>query len=61
MANASQPAVSSSNPLLRAWKTPFETPPFAEIAPEHFLSAFEKAFADHTAEVDAYLNIVLKR
>ncbi len=56
MANASQPAVSSSNPLLRAWKTPFETPPFAEIAPEHFLSAFEKAFADHTAEVEAIKN-----
>src|SRR5712672_2345537 len=42
-----------ANPLLKAWQTPFETPPFAEIAPEHFLPAFEQAFADHTAEITA--------
>jgi peptidyl-dipeptidase Dcp len=41
------------NPLLTAWTTPFETPPFAEIAPEHFLPAFERAFADHSAEIAA--------
>ncbi len=41
------------NPLLKAWQTPFETPPFAEIAPEHFLPAFEQAFADHSAEITA--------
>src|SRR4029077_8378172 len=39
------------NPLLKAWQTPFETPPFAELLPEHFLPAFEQAFADHAAEV----------
>src|SRR5207253_7549161 len=33
--------------------TPFETPPFAEIEPEHFLPAFEQAFADHAAEIQA--------
>jgi peptidyl-dipeptidase Dcp len=44
---------ASENPLLKAWQTPFETPPFAEIAPEHFLPAFEQAFADHAAEVAA--------
>ncbi len=32
-----------ANPLLRPWQTPFETPPFAEILPEHFLPAFERA------------------
>src|SRR5450756_838831 len=42
-----------ANPLLKAWQTPFETPPFAEIAPEHFLPAFEQAFADHSAEIAA--------
>ncbi len=42
-----------ANPLLKAWQTPFETPPFAEIAPEHFLPAFEQAFADHAAEIAA--------
>src|ERR1700694_5971665 len=41
------------NPLLQPWQTPFATPPFAEIAPEHFLPAFERAFADHAAEVAA--------
>src|SRR5947199_8538027 len=46
-------AQAQANPLLRAWQTPFETPPFAEIAPEHFLLAFEQAFADHSAEIAA--------
>jgi peptidyl-dipeptidase Dcp len=47
------PSQVTVNPLLQAWQTPFETPPFAEIAPEHFLPAFEQAFADHTAEITA--------
>src|SRR3954453_10478295 len=42
-----------ANPLLRPWQTPFEAPPFPEIAPEHFLPAFEQAFADHSAEIPA--------
>src|ERR1700761_3621965 len=46
-------AAGQSNPLLAAWQTPFETPPFAEVAPELFLPAFEQAFADHAAEVGA--------
>jgi peptidyl-dipeptidase Dcp len=46
-------AQAQANPLLRGWQTPFETPPFAEIAPEHFLPAFEQAFADHAAEIAA--------
>src|SRR5580704_11971909 len=41
------------NPLLRPWQAPFETPPFAEIAPDHFLPAFEQAFADHAGEIEA--------
>ena len=45
--------VAVTNPLLRPWETPFETPPFAEIEPEHFLPAFEQAFADHAAEIAA--------
>jgi peptidyl-dipeptidase Dcp len=42
-----------ANPLVRPWQTPFETPPFAEVKPEHFLPAFEQAFADHSAEIAA--------
>src|SRR5205823_8150582 len=41
------------NPLLVAWQTPFETPPFSQIAPEHFIPAFEQAFVDHAAEIAA--------
>ncbi len=46
-------APRADNPLLDAWTTPFETPPFTAIAPEHFLPAFEQAFADHAAEIAA--------
>jgi peptidyl-dipeptidase Dcp len=44
---------ATSNPLLDAWETPHQTPPFAEIRPEHFMPAFERAFADHAAEIAA--------
>src|SRR3984893_3638105 len=47
------PSEAQANPLLKPWQTPFETPPFAEIVPEHFLPAFEQAFADHAAEIVA--------
>src|ERR1700709_37218 len=47
------PGTPQANPLLTPWQTPFETPPFAEIVPEHFLPAFERAFADHSAEIAA--------
>src|SRR5216684_5330356 len=56
MSETLETAVTSQapeNPLLKAWQTPFETPPFAEISPEHFLPAFEQAFADHAAEIAA--------
>jgi peptidyl-dipeptidase Dcp len=43
----------AQNPLLQAWVTPHATPPFTEILPEHFLPAFEQAFADHSAEIAA--------
>jgi peptidyl-dipeptidase Dcp len=47
------PVHALENPLLKPWQTPFETPPFTEIAPEHFMPAFEQAFADHAAEIAA--------
>jgi peptidyl-dipeptidase Dcp len=51
--NLGQENLDQENPLLKAWVTPFETPPFEQIVPEHFLPAFEQAFADHSAEVAA--------
>src|SRR5260370_25885751 len=56
MAETLETSVTSQapeNPLLKARQTPFETPPFAEIKPEHFLPAFQQAFADHAADVAA--------
>jgi len=50
--NQENRAVLQANPLLREWRTPFETPPFADIAPEHFLPAFKQAFAAHNAEIE---------
>src|ERR1700684_247991 len=53
MPETQQMKASEVNPLLGAWQAPFEPPPFAEIPPEHFLPAFEQAFADHSAEIAA--------
>jgi peptidyl-dipeptidase Dcp len=49
----SAPHAADANPLLEAWQTPFETPPFDLIRPEHFPPAFSAAFAGHTAEIAA--------
>jgi peptidyl-dipeptidase Dcp len=43
------------NPLLTDYATPFNVPPFGKIMPEHYLPAFEKAFAEQQSEI---LNIV---
>jgi peptidyl-dipeptidase Dcp len=44
---------SASNPILATWDTPFEVPPFSEIAPHEFRDAFAQAFIAHLAEIDA--------
>src|SRR5262245_17250451 len=43
----------AANPFLETWTSPFEVPPFGRIAPEHFMPAFERAFAAHNAEIEA--------
>ncbi|WP_349370803.1 M3 family metallopeptidase [Salinarimonas sp.] len=43
----------NANPFSQAWTTPFEAPPFAEIAPEHMEEAFETGLAAHEAEIAA--------
>jgi peptidyl-dipeptidase Dcp len=40
------------NPLLAEWTAPYGLPPFAEVRPEHFESAFEVALREHRAEID---------
>lgn len=44
------------NPLLTDYGTPFNVPPFEKIKPEHFMPAFEKAFAEQQAEIDDIVN-----
>ena len=41
------------NPLLLAYNTPFNLPPFDRIETEHFIPAFEKAMQEHNMEIDA--------
>ena len=43
----------NANPLLHAWSTPYGLPPFGSVQPEHFEPAFERAIAQHRAEIDA--------
>src|SRR5215475_4466155 len=55
MTEHTQSSVTSddSNPLLQEWSGPFGVPPFGRIAPEHFTPAYERAFAEHDAEIAA--------
>jgi peptidyl-dipeptidase Dcp len=45
-------AAAEPNPFFETWTGPFEVPPFGRIAPEHFLPAFARAFAEHDAEIE---------
>ncbi len=49
-------AATARNPLLGAWKTPFELPPFEKIKPAHFRPAIDKAIETHKAEVEKILS-----
>ena len=40
-----------NNPLVEPWNTPFNTPPFEEIKEEHYLPAFQYAFAQAKDEL----------
>ncbi|MGA7816981.1 M3 family metallopeptidase [Caballeronia sp.] len=43
----------NGNPLLQDWQTPYQLPPFQQIKPDHFASAFAVLFEQHLAEIDA--------
>ncbi len=47
------PSQDGDNPLLQPWTGRFGVPPFDRIRPEHFLPAYERAFAEHAAEIEA--------
>jgi len=43
----------SANPFFEDWTTPFGAPPFDRIKPEHFRPAYDRALAEHAAEIAA--------
>ncbi len=48
-----QSETHSTNPLLQDWTGPYGLPPFGTLQADHFLPTFERAFAQHLAELDA--------
>ena len=44
---------STDNPFFRPWTTPFGIAPFTEISIDDYRPAFERALAEHRAEVEA--------
>jgi peptidyl-dipeptidase Dcp len=46
-------AAKGGNPFFEDWTGPFGVPPFRRIRPGHFLPAYDRAFAEHLAEVEA--------
>lgn len=55
--NQKEESISSENPFLTEWDTPYNTPPFDQIKEEHYLPAYEKAIALHEEEINAIANL----
>jgi len=54
MTEQNHPAANGgSNPFFESWTGPFGMPPFERIRPEHFMPAYDRAFAEHAAEIAA--------
>ena len=43
---------NQDNPLLQAWSTPYQTPPFDQIKIEHYLPAFKEAIEVARKEIE---------
>ena len=48
----------SENPFFEDWTAPFGAPPLDRIRPEHFPPAYDRALAEHTAEIAAIAAIL---
>ncbi|MDR1056349.1 MAG: M3 family metallopeptidase [Prevotellaceae bacterium] len=46
----------NDNPLLAAWDTPHQTPPFDKIKHEHYIPAFNAAIEESRVDIDAIAN-----
>lgn len=55
--NSQEKTSTTDNPLLLAYETPFDVPPFDKIKDEHFRPAFEEAIKQHNAEIDSIVNL----
>jgi peptidyl-dipeptidase Dcp len=42
-----------TNPFFEPWDAPYGAPPLDQIKPEHFQPAYDRALAEHTAEIAA--------
>src|ERR1700729_409543 len=42
-----------TNPFFEDWTAPYGAPPLDRVAPEHFAPAYDRALAEHTAEIAA--------
>jgi len=45
-----------NNPLIQEWNTPYQTPPFDKIKPDHYLPAFKYAIDVAKKEIDDIIN-----
>src|SRR5437868_10560754 len=45
--------MTTTNPFFETWTAPFEAPPFDKIRPENFRPAYDRALAEHMAEIAA--------
>lgn len=52
----SENKLQTDNPLLAAYETPFNVPPFDKIKDEHFKPAYEEALKKNNLEIDTIVN-----
>ena len=50
--NTRPSTAADENPFFEAWTTPFGVPPFGRIKTGHFVPAYDRAFAEHEAEIE---------
>ena len=49
------------NPFFEDWTAPFGAPPLDRIEPAHFPQAYDRALADHAAEIARAAKCLLRR
>ena len=54
--NSEKQVSNAANPLLAAYDTPFNVPPFDKIKDEHFRPAYDEALKQHNVEIDSIVN-----